>query len=392
MPPQHEREREHAAQDVDEDLRRDVDRRMRGLDADEGGQHGYQRCSEQHTALRASSGDRHDLGSQRTQPDALAPHKSASRRDEGVDSPLRPSADLEASRRGSDEVSGDMSAPSDQPPSSTVTVGSVRFGNRLPLALIAGPCAMESRDHALETAEALKAIAAKAGIGLVYKSSFDKANRTSAASPRGLGLDRAMAIFAEVKERLGLPVTTDVHDAAQCPAVGEVVDILQIPAFLCRQTDLLVAAAETGRAVNVKKGQFLAPWDMRNVAAKVRAAGNSDVMVTERGASFGYNTLVSDMRSLPIMAETTGAPVIFDATHSVQQPGGQGTTSGGERRFVPVLARAAVAVGVAGVFIETHRDPDRAPSDGPNMVPLDEFAGLVDELMAFDALAKGRST
>ena len=266
--------------------------------------------------------------------------------------------------------------------------GNVRFGNALPLALIAGPCAMESRDHALETAAALKEMAAAAGIGLVYKSSFDKANRTSAASARGIGLDKALAIFAEVKERLGLPVTTDVHDAAQCASVAEVVDILQIPAFLCRQTDLLVAAAETGRIVNVKKGQFLAPWDMRNVADKVRSAGNPNVMVCERGASFGYNTLVSDMRSLPIMAETTGAPVIFDATHSVQQPGGKGTTSGGERRFVPVLARAAVAVGVAGVFIETHRDPDKAPSDGPNMVPLAEMPALLADLVAFDRLAK----
>ncbi len=278
----------------------------------------------------------------------------------------------------------------DAPASAIVDLDAVRFGNHLPLAIIAGPCAMESRDHALETAGALKEMAEAAGIGLVYKSSFDKANRTSAASPRGIGLDAALAIFAEVKERLGLPVLTDVHEPAQCRIVGQVVDILQIPAFLCRQTDLLVAAAETGRVVNVKKGQFLAPWDMANVAAKVRAAGNARVMVTERGASFGYNTLVSDMRSLPIMAETTGAPVIFDATHSVQQPGGRGATSGGERRFVPVLARAAVAVGVAGVFIETHRDPDHAPSDGPNMVPLAEMAGLIAELMAFDAVAKRR--
>ncbi|WP_375457844.1 3-deoxy-8-phosphooctulonate synthase [uncultured Enterovirga sp.] len=271
-----------------------------------------------------------------------------------------------------------------------VEIGTVRFGNALPLTLIAGPCAMESRDHALETAEAIKAMADRLGMGLVYKSSFDKANRTSAASARGIGLGPAMDIFAEVKARFGLALTTDVHEVSQCAAVGEVVDILQIPAFLCRQTDLLVAAAETGRVVNVKKGQFLAPWDMRNVAAKVREAGNRRVMVTERGASFGYNTLVSDMRSLPIMAETTGAPVIFDATHSVQQPGGRGTTSGGERRFVPVLARAAVAVGVAGVFIETHRDPDHAPSDGPNMVPLAELPALLEELQAFDAVAKRR--
>ena len=269
-----------------------------------------------------------------------------------------------------------------------VAVGSVRFGNALPLALIAGPCALESRDHALETASALKEIAQRLGIGLVYKSSFDKANRTSASSARGLGLDKALAIFAEVRESLGLPVTTDVHEIEQCRLAAEAVDILQIPAFLCRQTDLLVAAAETGRVVNVKKGQFLAPWDMANVAAKVTAAGNPNVLVTERGASFGYNTLVSDMRALPIMAQTTGAPVIFDATHSVQQPGGNGTTSGGQREFVPVLARAAVAVGVAGVFIETHRDPDNAPSDGPNMVPLAEIEGLVRQLQAFDRIAK----
>jgi 2-dehydro-3-deoxyphosphooctonate aldolase (KDO 8-P synthase) len=272
--------------------------------------------------------------------------------------------------------------------SSVVDLGSVRFGNHLPLALIAGPCAMESRAHALETASALKEIAGRLGLGLVYKSSFDKANRTSAASARGIGLDKALAVFAEVKESLGLPVLTDVHEAEQCAAAAEVVDILQIPAFLCRQTDLLVAAAKTGRVVNVKKGQFLAPWDMANVASKVTGAGNPNVMVTERGASFGYNTLVSDMRALPIMAETTGAPVIFDATHSVQQPGGKGTTSGGQREFVPVLARAAVAVGVAGVFIETHQDPERAPSDGPNMVPLAEMEALLRQLMAFDRIAK----
>jgi 2-dehydro-3-deoxyphosphooctonate aldolase (KDO 8-P synthase) len=270
-----------------------------------------------------------------------------------------------------------------------VEAGSVRFGNHLPLGIIAGPCAMESRDHALEMASALKEIAERQGMGLVYKSSFDKANRTSGSSARGIGLHKALAIFAEVKERLGLPVLTDVHENDQCAPVAEVVDILQIPAFLCRQTDLLVAAARTGRVVNVKKGQFLAPWDMANVAAKVTAAGNPNVMLTERGASFGYNTLVSDMRSLPIMAQT-GAPVIFDATHSVQQPGGQGATSGGQREFVPVLARAAVAVGVAGVFIETHQDPDKAPSDGPNMVPLGEFEALLAQLKAFDALAKGR--
>jgi 2-dehydro-3-deoxyphosphooctonate aldolase (KDO 8-P synthase) len=277
---------------------------------------------------------------------------------------------------------------SSTPANAVVAVGQVRFGNALPLSLIAGPCALESREHALETASALKEIAARLGIGLVYKSSFDKANRTSASSARGLGLDKALPIFAEVRESLGLPVTTDVHEIEQCRPVAEAVDILQIPAFLCRQTDLLVAAADTGRVVNVKKGQFLAPWDMANVAAKITAAGNPNVMVTERGASFGYNTLVSDMRALPIMAQTTGAPVIFDATHSVQQPGGKGTTSGGQREFVPVLARAAVAVGVAGVFIETHRDPDNAPSDGPNMVPLRELEGLLARLIAFDRIAK----
>jgi 2-dehydro-3-deoxyphosphooctonate aldolase (KDO 8-P synthase) len=269
-----------------------------------------------------------------------------------------------------------------------VQVGSVRFGNGLPLALIAGPCAMESREHALETASALKEIAGRLGMGLVYKSSFDKANRTSASAGRGIGLEKALQVFSDVKESLGLPVLTDVHENEQCALVAQVVDVLQIPAFLCRQTDLLVAAAKTGRVVNVKKGQFLAPWDMANVAAKVTGAGNPNVMVTERGASFGYNTLVSDMRSLPIMAETTGAPVIFDATHSVQQPGGKGTSSGGQREYVPVLARAAVAVGVAGVFIETHQDPDRAPSDGPNMVPLKEMEALLRRLQAFDRVAK----
>jgi 2-dehydro-3-deoxyphosphooctonate aldolase (KDO 8-P synthase) len=269
-----------------------------------------------------------------------------------------------------------------------VQVGSVRFGNGLPLALIAGPCAMESREHALETASALKEIAGRLGMGLVYKSSFDKANRTSASAGRGIGLEKALQVFSDVKESLGLPVLTDVHENEQCALVAQVVDVLQIPAFLCRQTDLLVAAAKTGRVVNVKKGQFLAPWDMANVAAKVTGAGNPNVMVTERGASFGYNTLVSDMRSLPIMAETTGAPVIFDATHSVQQPGGKGTSSGGQREYVPVLARAAVAVGVAGVFIETHQDPDRAPSDGPNMMPLNEMEALLRRLQAFDRVAK----
>ena len=250
-------------------------------------------------------------------------------------------------------------------PNATVAVGTVRFGNELPLALIAGPCALESRAHALEMASALKEIAARVGIGLVYKTSFDKANRTSAQAARGIGLDQALPIFAEIRDSLKIPVLTDVHDAAQCARVAQAVDVLQIPAFLSRQTDLLVAAAKTGRAVNVKKGQFLAPWDMKNVVEKITAAGNRNVLVTERGVSFGYNTLVSDMRALPILKRTTGAPVIFDATHSVQQPGGQGTSSGGEREFVPVLARAAVAVGVAGVFIETHQDPDRARPTAP---------------------------
>ena len=271
---------------------------------------------------------------------------------------------------------------------STVSVGNVTFGNDLPLAVIAGPCQLESREHALEVASALKDIAARLGIGLIYKTSFDKANRTSASAARGIGLAKALPIFAEIRETLGLPVLTDVHDAAQCAEVAQAVDVLQIPAFLCRQTDLLLAAAATGKVVNVKKGQFLAPWDMQNVVAKIVSGGNANVLVTERGASFGYNTLVSDMRALPIMARTTGAPVIFDATHSVQQPGGQGTSSGGEREFVPVLARAAVAVGVAGVFIETHPDPDHAPSDGPNMVPLKDFEGLLKNLMAFDQVAK----
>jgi 2-dehydro-3-deoxyphosphooctonate aldolase (KDO 8-P synthase) len=272
-------------------------------------------------------------------------------------------------------------------PHSVVTVGKARFGNALPLALIAGPCVLESRTHAFEMAGALNEIAARCGIGFVYKTSFDKANRTSAKSKRGLGLDQALTIFAELREKLGVPVLTDVHEPDQCAPVAQVVDVLQIPAFLCRQTDLLVAAAKTGRAVNVKKGQFLAPWDMANVLAKITGAGNANVLVTERGVSFGYNTLVSDMRALPVLAQT-GAPVIFDATHSVQQPGGRGTSSGGEREFVPVLARAAVAVGVAGVFIETHQDPDRAPSDGPNMLPLNEMEPLLERLMEFDLLAK----
>jgi len=272
---------------------------------------------------------------------------------------------------------------------SEVRLGTFSIGNRIPLALFAGPCQLESRAHALEMASALKEIAARLGVGLVYKTSFDKANRTSASAARGLGLKAALPIFAEIREALQLPVVTDVHDAAQCAIVAEAVDVLQIPAFLCRQTDLLIAAAETGRVVKIKKGQFLAPWDMKNVVAKVLSAGNPNILVTERGVSFGYNTLVSDMRALPILAET-GCPVVFDATHSVQQPGGQGTSSGGERRFVPVLARAAVAVGVAAVFIETHQDPDRAPSDGPNMIPLSELESLLSELLAIDRIAKAR--
>jgi 2-dehydro-3-deoxyphosphooctonate aldolase (KDO 8-P synthase) len=276
----------------------------------------------------------------------------------------------------------------DSIPNVNVEVGGARFGNGLPLALIAGPCVLESRAHALEMASALKEIAERLKIGFVYKTSFDKANRTSGNSARGLGLEQALPVFAEIREKLRLPVLTDVHEAAQCGEVAQAADVLQIPAFLCRQTDLLVAAANTGKVINVKKGQFLAPWDMKNVVAKITGEGNRNVLVTERGASFGYNTLVSDMRSLPIMARTTGAPVIFDATHSVQQPGGQGTSSGGEREFVPVLARAAVAVGVAGVFIETHQDPDRAPSDGPNMVPLKDLEGLLRKLMELDSVAK----
>jgi 2-dehydro-3-deoxyphosphooctonate aldolase (KDO 8-P synthase) len=276
----------------------------------------------------------------------------------------------------------------DPAPTPIVSVGPVRFGNTLPFALIAGPCQLEGRTHALEMAGALKEIAARVQLGFVYKTSFDKANRTSAMSARGIGLDQALLIFAEIRETLGVPVLTDVHEPAQCARVAEVVDVLQIPAFLCRQTDLLIAAAQTGRVINIKKGQFLAPWDMANAVAKVTGAGNAQVLVTERGVSFGYNTLVSDMRALPILARSTGAPVIFDATHSVQQPGGQGASSGGDREFVPVLARAAVAVGVAGLFIETHQDPDHAPSDGPNMVPLAEMEGLLRSLMAFDRLAK----
>ena len=276
-------------------------------------------------------------------------------------------------------------------PNSIVSTSTVSFGNALPISLIAGPCQMESRDHAFMMAGRLKEICGCLGIGLVYKSSFDKANRTSLNGRRGMGLEKSLAVFADIRNELGLPVLTDVHENGQCAEVASVVDILQIPAFLCRQTDLLIAAAQTGRIVNVKKGQFLAPWDMKNVLSKVVESGNPNVLLTERGASFGYNTLVSDMRALPIMEEM-GAPVIFDATHSVQQPGGQGASSGGDRRMVPVLARAAVAVGVAGVFIETHEDPDNAPSDGPNMVPLDRLEGLLRTLMALDKVAKGMAT
>ena len=272
-------------------------------------------------------------------------------------------------------------------PKSVVAVGKVRFGNALPFSLIAGPCVLESRAHAFDMAGALKDITARLGVGFVYKTSFDKANRTSLRSARGIGLDKALAIFADLRERLGVPVLTDVHEPDQCATVADVVDILQVPAFLCRQTDLLVAAAKTKRAVNVKKGQFLAPWDMANVVEKITGAGNTNVLVTERGVSFGYNMLVSDMRALPTLAKI-GAPVIFDATHSVQQPGGQGSSSGGDRQFVPVLARAAVAVGVAGLFIETHQAPNRAPSDGPNMMPLKEMGPLLERLLEFDALAK----
>ena len=275
-------------------------------------------------------------------------------------------------------------------PNPVVKVGSVEVGNKKPLSIIAGPCALESRDHALEMAAALKEVARKAGVGLIYKSSFDKANRTSANSARGIGFELALPIFAEIRERVGVPVLTDVHEREQCAPVAEVVDVLQIPAFLCRQTDLLIAAAETGRVVNVKKGQFLAPWDMKNVIEKITGAGNPNVLATERGVSFGYNTLVSDMRALPILAGL-GAPVVFDATHSVQQPGGQGTASGGERDMVPVLARAAVAIGVAAVFMETHQDPDRAPSDGPNMLKLKDLPDLLAELVEIDRIAKRRA-
>lgn len=269
----------------------------------------------------------------------------------------------------------------------TVTLRQVSFSQKLPFALIAGPCQMESRDHAMMIAERMVRLTSDLGIGYVFKASFDKANRTSLSGRRGIGLAEALPVFEEVSRQFDIPVLTDVHTEAQCAEVGAVCDVLQIPAFLCRQTDLLIAAAKTGRVVNIKKGQFLAPWDMRNVAAKVTESGNPNVLLTERGASFGYNTLVSDFRALPIMAET-GSPVVFDATHSVQQPGGQGASSGGERRFVETLARAAVAVGVAGLFIETHEDPDNAPSDGPNMVPLDRMEGMLKRLRDIDGLTK----
>jgi 2-dehydro-3-deoxyphosphooctonate aldolase (KDO 8-P synthase) len=275
-------------------------------------------------------------------------------------------------------------------PASRVAVGALSIANDAPIVVFAGPCQMESRAHALDMAGGLKEIAGRLGLGLIYKSSFDKANRTSLSGKRGIGLSAAIDVFAEIRETLGLPVVTDVHEKEQCAAVAPVVDVLQIPAFLCRQTDLLVAAARTGRVVKVKKGQFLAPWDMKNVVAKIVGSGNPNVLLTERGTSFGYNTLVVDMRALPQMAET-GAPVIFDATHAVQQPGGLGGSSGGDRRFVPVLARAAVAVGVAGLFIETHEAPDTAPSDGPNMLPLKDFEPLMRDLMALDALTKTRA-
>jgi len=272
-------------------------------------------------------------------------------------------------------------------PNAVIQVGNVTIGNAKKLSIIAGPCQLESRAHAFEMASALKEICGEAGVGLIYKSSFDKANRTSANAKRGMGLRESLPIFAAIREELGLPVLTDVHEREQCSIVAEAVDVLQIPAFLCRQTDLLIAAAETGKVINIKKGQFLAPWDMKNVLAKVTGAGNPNVMACERGASFGYNTLVSDMRSLPIMA-SFGSPVVFDATHSVQQPGGQGTSTGGDRTMVPYLARAAVAVGVAMVFLEVHQDPDNAPSDGPNMVKLKDFPALLADLVAIDAIVK----
>ena len=272
-------------------------------------------------------------------------------------------------------------------PNSTVHVGNIEIANDKPLVLIAGPCQLESRAHALEMSAALKEMSDNLGLPVIYKTSFDKANRTSASAARGLGLKESLPIFAEIRETTGMPVLTDVHVAEQCALAAEAVDVIQIPAFLCRQTDLLLAAAATGKVVNVKKGQFLAPWDMKNAVDKITGAGNPNVMLTERGASFGYNTLVSDMRALPEL-KSTGAPVVFDATHSVQQPGGKGASSGGQREYVPVLARAAVAVGVASLFIETHEDPDNAPSDGPNMIQIDKLEDLMRTLMEFDVLAK----
>jgi len=270
-----------------------------------------------------------------------------------------------------------------------VTVNNVKIGNQLPFTLIAGPCALESKDHAFYMAKALKEITDELGIPFIYKTSFDKANRTSINAKRGMGLEKALEIFKALKEEFGMPVVTDVHTAEQCAEVATAVDMLQIPAFLCRQTDLLIAAAKTGKAINVKKGQFLAPWDMKNVAQKISDSGNNNILLCERGASFGYNTLVSDMRALPIMAET-GYPVVFDATHSVQQPGGAGTSTGGDRTMVPYLSRAAIATGVAAVFIETHQDPDSAPSDGPNMVKLEDMKGLLKQLIAIDKIIKAQ--
>ena len=271
----------------------------------------------------------------------------------------------------------------------TVKVGDLEIANDKPLTIIAGPCQMESRQHAQDMSGTLAEIGKTLDIGIIYKTSFDKANRTSASSARGLGLEAAAPVFAEIKEMTGLPIITDVHDTSQCAPAAAAVDVLQIPAFLCRQTDLLVAAGETGKPINVKKGQFLAPWDMANVAEKIKETGNANIMLCERGSSFGYNTLVTDMRALPVLANT-GFPVVFDATHSVQQPGGQGTTSGGQREFAPVLARAAVSVGIAAIFMETHQDPDNAPSDGPNMIPLSEISGVIETLMEFDTIAKAR--
>ena len=272
----------------------------------------------------------------------------------------------------------------------TVRIGALDFANTLPLGIIAGPCQLETREHALMMAGALKELGVKLGIGVIYKTSYDKANRTSLSGKRGLGLEEALPIFREIRETLDMPVLPDVHEPAHCAAVADAVDVLQIPAFLCRQTDLLLAAGETGKAINIKKGQFLAPWDMKNVVAKVESTGNMNVTVTERGASFGYNTLVTDFRGLPTMANETGCPVVFDATHSVQQPGGQGGSSGGQREFAPVLARCAVSLGIAAVFMETHEDPDNAPSDGPNMIPLKNLQRVLEDLMAFDAVAKSR--